>query len=264
MPSPCLGLCDLAPASLVTSAGDAGARSTIAPADAASVLARLESPGATTHGRSTSTRPPVPLPLIVGAALVVAGLLVAAAAGVLALAPEPRTMLVEAAADGAARVDPVRPAAIVEALGGGVAGDPLVIDVAGGVARPGIVRVPMGSRVGDAIRLAGGATLWLVWTERYGPARGTGAAAVGAVTVGWVLAQDPYVLPPRLTLDQAAASDATLASLLIGVAIGALFLVPSLWYLYRLVLQGRLDQEFEPLHQRFMPIPADDERGAQP
>jgi cytochrome d ubiquinol oxidase subunit II len=111
--------------------------------------------------------------------------------------------------------------------------------------------------------VAGGATLWLVRAERYGIARLTSAAAVGAVTVGWVLAQDPYVLPPRLTLDQAAASDATLASLLIGVGIGALVLVPSLWYLYRLVLQGRLDQDYEPLHQRFMPIPADDEPGAQ-
>jgi cytochrome bd ubiquinol oxidase subunit II len=115
-----------------------------------------------------------------------------------------------------------------------------------------------------ASAVAGGATLWLVWTERYGLARATSAAAVGAVTVGWVLAQSPYVLPPQLTLDQAAASDATLASLLIGVAVGALVLVPSLWYLYRLVLQGRLDQEYEPLHQRFMPIPADDERGTRP
>jgi cytochrome d ubiquinol oxidase subunit II len=115
-----------------------------------------------------------------------------------------------------------------------------------------------------ASALAGGVTLWLVWTERYGLARATAAAAVGAVAVGWVLAQDPYVLPPELTLDRAAASDATLATLLISMGIGALVLVPSLWYLYRLVLQGRLDQEFEPLHQRFMPIPADDEPGSTP
>src|SRR5919112_398788 len=56
---------------------------------------------------------------------------------------------------------------------------------------------------------AGAATLGLVFTERYGVARLTSAIAVGAVTVGWVLAQEPYVLPPRLTLDRAAASDAT-------------------------------------------------------
>jgi cytochrome d ubiquinol oxidase subunit II len=99
--------------------------------------------------------------------------------------------------------------------------------------------------------LAGAVTLGLVATERYGPARLSAAAAVAAITVGWVLAQDPYLLPPELTLDQAAASDATLTTLVIGVAIGALVLVPSLWWLYRLVLQGRLDQEYEPLDQRF-------------
>jgi cytochrome bd ubiquinol oxidase subunit II len=111
---------------------------------------------------------------------------------------------------------------------------------------------------------AGAVTLWLVATERYGLARLTSAGAVAMVAVGWVLAQDPYVLPPQLTLARAAADDTTLAALLVGVAIGALVLVPSLWYLYRLVLQGRLDQEYEPLHQRFMPIPADDDAGAAP
>jgi cytochrome bd ubiquinol oxidase subunit II len=112
--------------------------------------------------------------------------------------------------------------------------------------------------------LAGAVTLALVATERYGLARWSAAAAVGAVTVGWVLAQDPYVLPPRLTLDQAAASDATLTTLVISTAIGALLLVPSLWYLYRLVLQGRLDQEFEPLDQRFRPLSAGDDPEAEP
>jgi cytochrome d ubiquinol oxidase subunit II len=112
--------------------------------------------------------------------------------------------------------------------------------------------------------LAGALTLWLVATERYGLARLSSAAAVGAVTVGWVLAQDPYVLPPRLTLDQAAASDATLATLLVGMGIGATVLVPSLWWLYRLTLQGRLDQEFEPLDPRFRPLTASDDPETRP
>jgi len=106
--------------------------------------------------------------------------------------------------------------------------------------------------------VAGAVTLWLVASERYGPARVSASAAVTAITVGWALARDPYVLPPSLTLDQAAASNTTLITLVVALAIGAIFLVPSLWYLYRLVLQGRLDQEFEPLHQRFQPIPDDD------
>jgi cytochrome d ubiquinol oxidase subunit II len=111
---------------------------------------------------------------------------------------------------------------------------------------------------------AGTATLGLVWTRRFGPARLTAAAAVGAVTVGWALAQDPYVLPNDLTLDQAAASDATLTALVVSVGVGFLILVPSLAYLYRLVLQGRLDQEYEPLDQRFRPLEAGDQPPGRP
>ncbi|HTE61948.1 MAG TPA: cytochrome d ubiquinol oxidase subunit II, partial [Solirubrobacteraceae bacterium] len=70
----------------------------------------------------------------------------------------------------------------------------------------------------------------------------------GAVIVGWVVAIRPDFLPGELTLDQAAAPDATLTALVISIGIGLLILVPSLWYLYRLVLQGRLDQPFEPLN----------------
>jgi cytochrome d ubiquinol oxidase subunit II len=98
---------------------------------------------------------------------------------------------------------------------------------------------------------AGVATLALVYAEHYELARVTAAAAVAAIVVGWVVAQDPYVLPPELTLQEAAAPGATLTAVVIGVAAGMVILVPSLWWLYRLVLQGRLDQEYEPLDQRF-------------
>jgi cytochrome d ubiquinol oxidase subunit II len=101
--------------------------------------------------------------------------------------------------------------------------------------------------------VAGVATLALVWAERYGLARFIAAVAVAAIVAGWALAQDPYVLPGQLTLDQAAAGDATLTAVLIGIGLGSLILGPSLWWLYRLVLQGRLDQSYEPLDQRFRP-----------
>ncbi len=99
--------------------------------------------------------------------------------------------------------------------------------------------------------LAGLATIALVWAERFGLARVTAAGAVAAIVVGWLVAQKPYILPPDLTLDEAKASDATLSAVVIGVGAGMVILVPSLWFLYRLVLQGRLDQEYEPLDQRF-------------
>jgi cytochrome d ubiquinol oxidase subunit II len=98
---------------------------------------------------------------------------------------------------------------------------------------------------------AGVATLVLVFREHYELARISAAVAVAAIVVGWVIAQDPYVLPPHVTLQEAAAPDATLTAVVIGVAAGLVILVPSLWWLYRLVLQGRLDQEYEPLDQRF-------------
>jgi cytochrome d ubiquinol oxidase subunit II len=105
---------------------------------------------------------------------------------------------------------------------------------------------------------AGLATLLLVIGDRFGLARITASLAVAAIAAGWVAAQNPYVLPPELTLEEAAASDATLTALAISVGAGFLILVPSLTYLYRLVLRGTLDQEFEPLDQRFRPLTASD------
>jgi cytochrome bd ubiquinol oxidase subunit II len=107
--------------------------------------------------------------------------------------------------------------------------------------------------------VAGIVTLALVWREAYGAARFTAAASVAAVLTGWVLAQDPYLLPPQLTLEEAAAPDATLSAVLIGVGIGMVVLVPSLVLLYRLVLRGTLDQSYEPLDQRFRPLGAPDD-----
>jgi cytochrome d ubiquinol oxidase subunit II len=104
--------------------------------------------------------------------------------------------------------------------------------------------------------VAGVATLGLVAAGGFGPARLTAAAAVAAMTVGWALAQDPYLLPGALTLEDAAASDATLTALVISVGLGMIVLIPSLWWLYRLVLKGTLDTEYEPLDQRFKPIDA--------
>jgi cytochrome d ubiquinol oxidase subunit II len=101
-------------------------------------------------------------------------------------------------------------------------------------------------------------TLALVWTRRLALARWTSAGAVACIVIGWAFAQSPYLLPGELTLDEAAAPDATLTALLISVGVGVCVLVPSLVYLYRLVLRGTLDHEFEPLDQRFRPLTTDD------
>jgi cytochrome d ubiquinol oxidase subunit II len=109
---------------------------------------------------------------------------------------------------------------------------------------------------------AGGvATLWLVWRGRFEAARVTAAIAVASVTIGWAFAQSPHILPGELTLDQAAADNATLVAVLVStVAVGLVLLLPSLYLLYSLTLRGRLDQRFEPLDQRFRPLAAGDRR----
>jgi cytochrome bd ubiquinol oxidase subunit II len=88
--------------------------------------------------------------------------------------------------------------------------------------------------------VAGVTALALVVNRRYGAARVAAAMAVAAIVAGWGLAQEPEILP-GLTIDQAAASDATIEAVLIGFAVGLLILVPSLLYLFRLVLSGRFD-----------------------
>jgi cytochrome d ubiquinol oxidase subunit II len=139
----------------------------------------------------------------------------------------------------------------VRALGSGV--------VAGALAIAGLLVVrsdvpqlydDLTSGAGLACVLASGAagliTLWLEWRERFELARYTAAAAVGAIVAGWAVAQEPYLLPPDLTVHEAAAPDATLVALLVATGLGMLILIPALTWLFRLALSGRLVYEDEP------------------
>jgi cytochrome bd ubiquinol oxidase subunit II len=55
----------------------------------------------------------------------------------------------------------------------------------------------------------------------------------------WALAQLPYLIPPDVTITRAASPDATLIALLISTAIGMVFLIPSLWLLFRTFKSSR-------------------------
>lgn len=97
--------------------------------------------------------------------------------------------------------------------------------------------------VGVAISLLGGvATLALVATRRFEPARATAALAVVGMIAGWALAQQPVLLP-HLTLAQAAAPRETLVAVLVAIAMGAAILFPSLGLLFRMTLRGGFDPE---------------------
>jgi cytochrome d ubiquinol oxidase subunit II len=88
--------------------------------------------------------------------------------------------------------------------------------------------------------VAGVVSVFLVWRRAFEPARYTAASAVVAIVAGWGIAQEPRLLP-GLTIDQAAAGHTALVTVIVGAAIGAAILVPSLVLLFRLFLKGHLD-----------------------
>ncbi|HET8646702.1 MAG TPA: cytochrome d ubiquinol oxidase subunit II [Vicinamibacteria bacterium] len=72
-----------------------------------------------------------------------------------------------------------------------------------------------------------------LWTRRYAAARALAIVQVTLVLWGWAAAQFPYVVPPDLTFAGTAAPPAVLRAVLAALAAGALLLVPSLVYLFR-------------------------------
>jgi cytochrome d ubiquinol oxidase subunit II len=72
-----------------------------------------------------------------------------------------------------------------------------------------------------------------LWTRRYRVAQVAAAAQVSLILWGWGLAQFPYVLPPDLTIAEAAAPAVTLELVLGALGLGAVILFPSLYYLFR-------------------------------
>jgi cytochrome bd ubiquinol oxidase subunit II len=69
------------------------------------------------------------------------------------------------------------------------------------------------------------------------------AGAVVSVIWGWGVAQFPYLLPTSLRIDQAAAPDPTLVTVLIVFGVAALLVLPSLGLLYTLSQRDLLDAE---------------------
>ncbi len=81
---------------------------------------------------------------------------------------------------------------------------------------------------------AGICSILLLARRRAGLARVAAALAVITVIWGWAVAQYPYLLQPALTVQAAAAPEATLHAMLISLVVGATLLVPSLAFLFTL------------------------------
>lgn len=97
-----------------------------------------------------------------------------------------------------------------------------------------------------ALSIASGlASLALLWWRAYITVRLTASLAVVGLLWGWGLGQYPELLPGA-TVQGAAATDAVLGATLIALAVGALLLAPSLWWLYRTFQQSDRSQETSP------------------
>jgi cytochrome bd ubiquinol oxidase subunit II len=80
--------------------------------------------------------------------------------------------------------------------------------------------------------LNGALAFWGVWRWRPRLARVAVAAQVALVLWAWAVAQWPYLVPPDVTIESAAAPDSTLGAWLVVVGCGMLLLIPSLAILF--------------------------------
>lgn len=74
-------------------------------------------------------------------------------------------------------------------------------------------------------------------------ARAAAIVAVALLVLGWGIAQYPVVVAPDLTLESAAAPRITLQLLVPVIVVGAVILVPSLWWLMRVFKSGKPSRE---------------------
>jgi len=87
----------------------------------------------------------------------------------------------------------------------------------------------------------GAGALALLLRRQHFLARGLAMGAVATVIWGWGVAQWPYLLPGSLTVEQGAAPEGTLLSVLVVFALAALIILPSLGFLYVLHQRGELE-----------------------
>lgn len=80
--------------------------------------------------------------------------------------------------------------------------------------------------------LAGLGTIVLLARRRYRPARITAVLAVGAVLLGWGVAQYPWLLVDQVTIEQGAGAEATLIGLLVAVGLAVVLVLPPLAALF--------------------------------
>ena len=74
---------------------------------------------------------------------------------------------------------------------------------------------------------------WSVFSRRFMLSRVFAGAEISLLIFGWATAQHPYLVYPDIVLIEAAAPIPTLQFVVLSVPVGAAFLIPSLWLLFR-------------------------------
>ena len=95
--------------------------------------------------------------------------------------------------------------------------------------------------------LIGLATAAALFFRRFRMARILIVLETGAFLGSWGLAQLPYIIPPDLTVTNAASPPATLRAFFITALIGMLVLIPSLWFLFHVF---KAQQSVPPVHEK--------------
>jgi cytochrome d ubiquinol oxidase subunit II len=90
--------------------------------------------------------------------------------------------------------------------------------------------------------VSGAVTLAEIYRRCYRVARVFAVAAVAAVVAGWGVGQFPWILVDELTVNEAAGAPATLAGLLVVVALAVVLILPALAYLLWLTQSERWSQ----------------------
>ena len=81
--------------------------------------------------------------------------------------------------------------------------------------------------------ICGNSTLILLWKGVYRPAQLCADVTIAFTITGFVAALHPYMVIGQLTYSEAAAPESTLLAVMVTLPIGAVLLIPSLYFLYK-------------------------------
>ncbi len=106
------------------------------------------------------------------------------------------------------------------------------------IGAPPLLRIGPWWGIVAAATVAAAMAMWSLVRRRYRLARLAAAAQITLVLWGWALAIYPMIVPPDLQIADAAAPASTLRLVAWALGAGALLLIPSLVYLFRLFDQS--------------------------